>query len=475
VQEDTERKGLYNIEAEQIILGKIILNNDYFTKVADYLAEEYFYESAHREIYKYIANTIQKSSIVADSITLKNFFNSNEILTSIGGSNYLSILLVVSVGIFDVVSYAKLIQDLAIKRSLAIIGEDIVNNVYKQGGELGTAQEQIEVAESRLFELSDKNDNGKGFIKINTSLASTIENIKIAKQREGHISGVGCGLTDIDKTLGGFQKSDLIILGGRPSMGKTTLGINIAYNVALNFLKEYKETGIKKSVGFFSLEMPSEQISAKILSIETGIGTEKFRSGDINEDELVKITNRAEIIANVPLFIDDTPALTINTIKTRTRRLIKQENLSFLMIDYLGLMRGTNKKSEASRVHEISEITQGLKAIAKEFQIPVVALSQLSRDNEKRENRRPQLSDLRDSGSIEQDADVVMFIYREAYYVEKERPSKEEESKMYAWTNKMNEIRNKSEVIIAKHRNGPIGTIELYFNADASKFRDWFS
>jgi replicative DNA helicase len=305
-------------------------------------------------------------------------------------------------------------------------------------------------------------------------MAEVIENVKIARQREG-LSGIGCGLTDMDKMLGGFQKSDLIILGGRPSMGKTTLGINIAYNVALKFLEEYEKTGVKKSVGFFSLEMPSNQISAKILSIETGISTEKFRNGEINEEELLEITRKAGVIANTPIFIDDTPAMTINAVKTRTRRLIKKENLSFLMIDYLGLMRGTSKKSEASRVHEVSEITQGLKAIAKEFQIPVVALSQLSRDNEKRDNRRPQLSDLRDSGSIEQDADIVMFIYRESYYVEKEKPSDDQEDKMHAWITRMNKIRNKSEVIVAKHRNGPVGTIELYFNATASKFGDYAS
>ncbi|MDR0571873.1 MAG: replicative DNA helicase [Rickettsiales bacterium] len=472
--EDKEYKNLYNIEAEQIILGKIISNNEYFIRVADYLKEEFFYELAHREIYKYISNTVQKSTIVADSITLKNFFDGNEILYSIGGSNYLSILLSISTGIFDVLSYAKLIQDLAIKRNLAIIGEEIVNKVYQQGATPPTtAQEQIENAETKLFELSSKNEHGKGFAKINASLIDTIENIRIAKQRDDHISGIGCRLTDIDKMLGGFQKSDLIILAGRPSMGKTTLAINIAYNVALNFKEEYDKTGKKKSVGFFSLEMPANQITAKILSIETGISTEKFRKGEIDEEELLRITEKAENIANMPIFIDDTPALTINTVKTRARRLIKQENLSFLMIDYLQLLHGTKESSMNNRVLEISEITQGLKAIAKEFQIPIIALSQLSRLVEQRPDKRPMLSDLRESGSIEQDADVVMFIYRDSYYEERKKPSEDDVEKMQAWVRKMARIRNRSELLIEKHRNGPIGEVWLYYNAEISKFTDY--
>ncbi|MDR2760248.1 MAG: replicative DNA helicase [Rickettsiales bacterium] len=473
MQEIREYKGLYNIEAEQIVLGKIISNNDYFIRVADYLREEFFYELAHQEIYKYINVTLQKSSIVADSITLKNFFDRSEILSSIGGSNYLSMLLSVSTGILDVLSYAKLIQDLAVKRNLVIIGEDMVVNAYKQGDMPVTAQEQIETAETKLFELGGKNEIGRGFVGMNVSLGETIENIKTAMERENHISGVGCKLIDIDRMLGGFQKSDLIILAGRPSMGKTTLGINIAYNVAKVFKEEYEKTGAKKSVGFFSLEMPSNQITAKILSIETGINTEKFRRGEISEEELMKITKKIDGMTDIPFFIDDTPALTINTVRTRARRLIKKENLGFLMIDYLQLLHGTSESSKMNRVLEISEITQGLKALAKEFQIPVMALSQLSRLVEQRDSKRPQLSDLRESGSIEQDADVVMFIYRESYYVERRRPDSSEERKMEEWKESMDKLRNKSEIIVAKHRNGPIGNIELYYNAEASRFGDY--
>lgn len=464
-------KGLYNIEAEQIVLGKIISNNDYFIKVNDYLSEDFFYELAHKEIYKYISKTIQRSSIIADSITLKNFFDNNEILASIGGNNYLSIILSMSSGIVDIVSYAKLIQDLAIKRKLVIINEESVVRLYSN--DVGSAQEEIEKTESKLFDLSNKNIIGKGFLNIVNSMAETINNINLARSRDSHISGIPCGLIDLDRMLSGFQNSDLIILAGRPSMGKTTLAINIAYNAALTFKEEAKEGKEKKSVGIFSLEMPATQISAKILSIETGLSTDKFRKGEVEDNDFVKIVEKADLISSVPLFIDDTPALTISSIKTRIRRLIKQENLSFVIIDYLQLIHGVNDSSRGNRVLEISEITQGLKAIAKEFNIPIIALSQLSRLVEQREDKRPQLADLRESGSIEQDADIVMFIFRESYYEERKKPKEDKVEDLKKWQYNMDRLRNKCEVIIAKHRNGPIGTVELYFNADASKFDDY--
>lgn len=464
-------KNLYNIEAEQIILGKIIFNNEYYIKVNEYLKEEFFYELAHREIYKFISKTIQKSTIIADSVTLKKFFDTNEILVSIGGNNYLSIILNMSSGIVDVVSYAKLIQDLAIKRSLALISEESVSRLYNNND--NTAQEEIEIVESKLFDLSNNNIIGKGFSNIANAVAETINNINLARNRENHISGISCGLMDLDRMLSGFQNSDLIILAGRPSMGKTTLAINIAYNAAVEFKKEFDEKGIKRSVGFFSLEMPANQISAKILSIETGLSTDKFRKGEIKDQDFEKIVNIASKISNIPLFIDDTPALTISAIKTRIRRLIKQENLSFIIIDYLQLVRGIKENSKMNRVLEISEITQGLKAIAKEFNIPIIALSQLSRLVEQRDDKRPQLSDLRESGSIEQDADIVMFIFRESYYEERKKPNISKEEEMIKWQAIMDKLRNKSELIIAKHRNGPIGNIDLYYNADLSKFDDY--
>lgn len=472
MQDNSTQKTLYNIEAEQIVLGKIISNNDYYSKIADYLKEEYFYELAHRIIFKYIAETIQKTSIIADSITLKNFFENNEILQSIGGVNYLSIILSKSSGIFDIVSYAKIIQDLALKRNLVTINEETVSNIYNSDKNT-TAIQEIEVLEGKIFGISNNIETNKGFLDISNVLLNTVNDIEIAKKRESHISGIPCGFIDLDRILGGLQKSDLIIIAGRPSMGKTTLAINIAYNAAKEFLKEYDKIGIKKSVGFFSLEMPNTQISAKILSLETNLGTDKFRKGEVTDEEFIRIVEKSNEISKVPLFIDDTAALSISSIKTRARRLIKKENVSLIVIDYLQLIKGVAESSKTNRVLEISEITQGLKAIAKEFNIPIIALSQLSRSLEQREDKRPQLSDLRESGSIEQDADVVMFVFRESYYEERRRPNIEEIDKMKIWQSNMDKIRNKAEIIIAKHRNGPIGNIEMYFNPDISKFDDY--
>ncbi len=472
MQDNSTQKTLYNIEAEQIVLGKIISNNDYYSKIADYLKEEYFYELAHRIIFKYITETIQKTSIIADSVTLKNFFENNEILQSIGGANYLSIILSKSSGIFDIVSYAKIIQDLALKRNLVTINEETVSNIYNSDKNT-TAIQEIEVLEGKIFSISNNIETNKGFLDISNVLLDTINDIEIAKKRDSHISGIPCGFIDLDRILGGLQKSDLIIIAGRPSMGKTTLAINIAYNAAKEFLKEYNKIGIKKSVGFFSLEMPNTQISAKILSLETNLGTDKFRKGEVTDEEFVRIVEKSNEISKVPLFIDDTAALSISSIKTRIRRLVKKENISLIVIDYLQLIKGVAESSKTNRVLEISEITQGLKAIAKEFNIPIIALSQLSRSLEQREDKRPQLSDLRESGSIEQDADVVMFVFRESYYEERRRPNIEEIDKMKIWQSNMDKIRNKAEIIIAKHRNGPIGNIEMYFNPDISKFDDY--
>lgn len=463
-------EGLYNIEAEQIVLGKIISNNDYLEKVSDILSTEYFYEIAHQEIYKYIIKTLQKSSIIADSVTLKNFFDTNETLISIGGSNYLSILLNYSIGIVNIVDYAKLIQDLAIKRKLIILGEEIVTDVSKQTNIIN-AKEKIEQVEEKLFNLSNKAEKSKNFISIEDSMAQTINNINLAKSRDSGVSGIPCGLTDLDKMLGGFQNSDLVIIAGRPSMGKSAVAINLAYNISLFFQKEEQKGKELKSVGFFSLEMPSNQITMRILSIETGIQSENFRKGDISDGDLNKIIEKANSISKVPLFIDDTAGMTITSIKTKARRLVRQQNLGILIIDYLQLIHGVSTAAKQNRVQEVSEITQGLKEIAKEFNIPVIALSQLSRTVEQREDKRPQLSDLRESGSIEQDADIVMFIYRESYYEERKKPS-DESPKLTEWMTKMENLRNKSELIIAKHRNGPIGNIGLFYNPNTTKYSD---
>ncbi len=471
MEDKEEFKGLFNIEAEQIILGKIIANNDYFEKVNDILTSECFYELAHREVYKYIASTLVRSSIIADSVTLKNFFDSNEVLISIGGSKYLSILLSYSVGVVDISDYAKLVQDLYIKRKLVLLGEDLVNKAYKNTNIIN-AKEQIETAEEELFNLSNKVEASKGFITLNDSMAQAIHSITLARTRDSNLSGIASNLTDLDILLGGFQNSDLIIIAGRPSMGKSALAINLAFNASKYFYDLAKKGEQSKSVAFFSLEMPANQIAARILSMETGIQADNFRKGKIDEGELNIILEKADYISKMSLFIDDTAGLSTSNIRTKARRLVRQENVGLIVVDYLQLIHGINEVSKKNRVLEIGEITQCLKELAKEFNIPVIALAQLSRTVEQREDKRPQLSDLRESGSIEQDADVVMFIYRESYYEERKKPSLDS-PKLDEWMTKMENLRNKAEIIVAKHRNGPIGNVSLFYDPNTSQFTNY--
>jgi replicative DNA helicase len=463
------RKELYNIEAEQAVLGTIILNNEYLNRVSEFLREEHFYEPAHQKIFAQIIHNVEKINIVANQITLKQFFEADESIKAIGGALYISTLLSSASSIIDISNYGRLIYDLALKRHLSMIGEEIVNRVYR-AEEKGTATDQIEMAEGELFKLSEHGSGKNDFRNISVSLKETLDKTLIAKQRDSHISGVSTGLADLDKILSGMQQSDLIILAGRPSMGKTALGINIAVNSCKFLNRDATEQKDKKAVGFFSLEMSSDQLAARILSMECSINATKFRTGQLNDSEWEVIAARSAEISKMPLFIDDTPALSISAIRTRVRRMVRKNNLSLLIIDYLQLIRGSSSRSNESRVQEISEITQGLKAIAKEFNIPVMALSQLSRAVEQREDKRPQLSDLRESGSIEQDADVVAFVYRDSYYLERKRPAENEVEKFQQWKNQMQEVAHKSEIIIAKQRNGPVGSVNLFFDAEFTRF-----
>lgn len=813
------RRELFNIEAEQTILGTIIINNDYINRVADFLLPEHFYEPANKKIYEQIIHTVNKVNIIANQVTLKQFFENDQAVKSIGGSTYLSTLLARATGVIDIADYAKLVYDLALKRELVMIGEGIVADAYKADDQI-SATAQVEEAENKLFNLTKHGGSGSDFRNISVPLKQTLEKALVARGRDSHISGISTGLDDLDHMLSGMQNSDLIILAARPSMGKaqpldakvltkngwkkmgdlkigeelvavdgakskvkgifpqgkkqiyritfsdgrsteccaehlwkvyyrdweeakildtssiinlltkvryqgrlwieqfsgefgsrktmpidpwvlgallgdgnlcggqirfssadsemikilskkigkgftvkyidkynyriinsdgrtkvgvqgvvpnalkeslkklnlwdvhsdkkfipdsyfnsdyqtrldllrglldtdgwvekwgsirfatsskelagdvanlvrslgglatistkqptythkqekknglpsfviniqhpdqktffllsrkksrlsdrqrqkrltitsikptrkaeaqciavshpshlyitddyvvthnTALAINIAVNACKFLNKDIKEAREKKAVGFFSLEMSSDQLSARILSMETSINATKFRSGEITEDDWEVITKRSAEIADMPFFIDDTPGLTIPAIRTRVRRMVRKHNLGLLFIDYLQLIYGTSKKSSESRVQEISEITRGLKAIAKEFNIPVMALSQLSRAVEQREDKRPQLSDLRESGSIEQDADVVGFIFRESYYEERKRPSESDVEKFKMWKAKMDELRNRSELIIAKQRNGPIGTVNLYFDPEFTRFNN---
>jgi len=463
------RKELYNPEAEQIILGTIILNNEYLNRVSEFLLPQHFYEPAHQKIYSQILHNIEKVNITANQVTLKQFFESDESLKAAGGALYLSTLLSTASMIVDIAQYARLIHDLALKRELVMIGEEIVNKAYKTDDRTN-ADEQIERAETSLFNLTNHGNGRSDFRNISASLKETLDRTIIARKRDSHISGVSTGLADLDKMLGGMQNSDLIILAGRPSMGKTALAINIAVN-ACKFLNKDLEGKDRKAVGFFSLEMSADQLSARILSMESSINATKFRTGQLSDKEWEAIASCSADISKWPFFIDDTPALSIAAIRTRTRRMIRKHNLGLLLVDYLQLVKGVETRGGAeNRVQEISQITQGLKALAKEFNIPVMALSQLSRAVEQREDKRPQLSDLRESGSIEQDADVVAFIYRESYYHERKQPPEADIAEFEKWKIRMQELRNLSEVMIAKQRNGPVGNTHLFFDAEFTRF-----
>lgn len=466
---ETTRKELFHTDAEQIILGTIILNNEYLNRVSEFLLPEHFYEPAHQKIYMQILHNVEKTQIVANQVTLKQFFENEPSIKAIGGALYLSTLLACASAIVDIAQYARMIHDLALKRELVMIGENIVNDAYKPENQ-DTAELQIEKAESSLFTLTNSSNGKSDFRNISISLKATLDRTLAARGRDTHISGISTGLSDLDKMLGGMQNSDLLILAGRPSMGKTALAINLAVNACKALNRDAEDAKDKKAVGFFSLEMSADQLSARILSMESSINASKFKTGQLNDMEWEAIAARSAEIAKWPFFIDDTPALSIMALRTRTRRMIRKHNLALIMVDYLQLVKGSSSRGSENRVQEISEITMGLKAIAKEFNIPVIALSQLSRTVEQRDDKRPQLSDLRESGSIEQDADVVMFIFRESYYHERKQPPEADISKFEEWRQEMMRLKNMSEVIIAKQRNGPVGNVQLYFDAEFTRF-----
>jgi len=469
----------YNIEAEQILLGTILTNNESINRMGDFLGTEHFFLEVHKKIFSAIVKFVDKG-LVANPVTLKGYFENDEMFVEIGGAKYLNTIAALSTGIIEIRTHADIIYSLAISRQLISVGEDMVNDAYGNTGD-ERASEQIEKTEQKLFNLASEGSSDSSFTSLRLSVGDAIASAENAARRKGAINGVTTGFLDMDRLLGGFHNSDLIILAARPSMGKTALALNFALTVAKKFVVEEvaKQDNAEKeikSVGVFSLEMSSEQLATRLLSVETGINSGDIRRGKISKDprnnEFDKLVEASQELHDTPLFIDDTPALTISAVRTRARRLKRKHNLAFLVIDYLQLLRGTSDQAKSNRVQEISEITMGLKAIAKELNIPVVALSQLSRAVESRSPPRPQLSDLRESGSIEQDADMVMFIYREEYYTEREKPSESDAAKMEEWQAKMETAHNMSEIIVAKNRNGPIGNIPLVFDKNTTKFMD---
>ena len=453
-----------NIEAEQHLLGSVLVNNDIIDEIANIINSEKFYDPIHIKIYEVIEN-LNNKGMVANPITLKNYFEKNQGLDDVGGVEYLVRLTRFSSSVKQAMDYAKIVHENFVKRELIQIShqikDDSINPEDDKSSDL-----IIEDAEKLLFDLAERGSFSQSFIKFNLALDQSINMAEQAMKNDQGIVGVPTGLTELDEKLGGLHKSDLVIIAGRPSMGKTALATNIAYHAAKNIQLK----GLKSSVAFFSLEMSSEQLSTRILSEQSRIKSNDIRRGKATEEELGRYIETSRDIYDLPLYIDETPAITISTLSNRARRIKRKFGLSLIVVDYIQLMR-TNSKKIDGRVQEISEITQGLKALAKELSVPVLALSQLSRAVEQRDVKKPQLADLRESGSIEQDADVVLFVYREEYYEEKKQP-KLGSIEHAEWQSKMSNIAGLAEILIGKQRHGPTGNIQVEFEGMYTKFKD---
>ncbi|MFC2968177.1 replicative DNA helicase [Acidimangrovimonas pyrenivorans] len=461
----------HNIEAEQQLLGAILTNNDVYDRIASVVRAEHFYDPVHRRIFEVAAARIHKNAL-ASPVTLKAFLADDEGLQELGGPAYLARLAGAAISAHAARDYAQMIYDLAVRRELIALGRDISAKAAKVDV-ASEPKEQIVEAEQRLYKLGEQGVAERGFQSFLKAVTEAVNVANAAYQREGGLAGISTGLVDLDKKMGGLHPSDLIILAGRPSMGKTSLATNIAFNIAKAYKRGLTHDGTEGAVeggvvGFFSLEMSAEQLAARILSEAAEVPSEQIRKGDMTEGEFRRFVEAAKALESCPLYIDDTPALPISQVAARARRLKRTHGLDVLMVDYLQLLKAASAKD--SRVNEVSEITQGLKAIAKELNIPVIALSQLSRQVESRDDKRPQLSDLRESGSIEQDADVVMFVFREEYYREREKPGDHDLEAMAKWQEIMENVHGKAEVILGKQRHGPIGTVELSFEGRFTRF-----
>ena len=454
-----------NIEAEQSVIGSILVSNEIFDEVSTIIDSSKFYDPIHQKIFHAIENLIAKG-MLANPITLKNFFENDKNLIDLEGHEYLVKLTKFSTSLRQSIEYAKLIYDMHVRRELIKISETTIDSASNK--EINVPGEKIiEESERLLFDLAERGTFNKSFIKFEKALDQTIEMAQRAFKSEEGIVGVPTGLTDLDDRLGGLHNQDLIIIAGRPSMGKTALATNIAFHAAKK-IQEKEE--VKSSVAFFSLEMSSEQLSTRILAEQSRIKSNDIRRGKVSEEQMDKFIEVSKNIVDLPLFIDETPAISIAALSNRARRIKRLHGVGLIVVDYIQLMTASNFRNDG-RVQEISEITQGLKALAKELNVPVLALSQLSRAVEQRDDKKPQLSDLRESGSIEQDADVVMFVYRESYYLERKEP-RAATVEHAEWQSKMNEISNIAEIMIGKQRHGPTGNIKVEFEAMFTKFKD---
>src|SRR5271163_2366629 len=469
------RSAPHNIEAEQSLLGAILVNNDAFYRVSDFLEPKHFFEPIHQTIYETSGSLIRMGK-VATPVTLKTFVPAE---TDIGGmtvGQYLARLAAEATTIINAQDYGRTVYDLALRRDLSRIGEEMVNVAFDAPVDFAP-RAQIEDAERRLYELAESGRYDGGFQRFAQALTVAVDMAAKAFQRDGKLSGIATGLRDLDTKMGGLQPSDLIVLAGRPGMGKTALATNIAFNIAKAHRAEVQPDGTMKSVnggivGFFSCEMSAEQLATRIIAERTGIPSSTIRRGGITENDFEKIRDYSIELQALPFYVDETGGLSISQLTARARRLKRQKGLDLLVVDYIQLLQGSSRRAQEGRVQEVTEITTSLKALAKELNIPILALSQLSRQVENREDKRPQLSDLRESGSIEQDADIVMFVFREEYYLKNRepRPGTVEHEK---WQAEMDLALGKAEVIIAKQRHGPTGTVRLQFEGQFTRFGDF--
>ncbi len=467
------RSAPHNIEAEQSLLGAILVNNDAFYRVSDFLEPAHFFEPIHRQIFETAGSLIRMSKL-ATPVTLKTFLPADLDLGGMTVAQYLARLAAEATTVINAYDYGRTIYDLALRRELIHIGEDMVNVAYDAPVDFAP-RAQIEDAERKLYELAEAGRYEGGFQKFSGVLTLAVDMAARAYQRDGNLSGLATGLRDMDTKMGGLQPSDMIVLAGRPGMAKTSLATNIGYNVARAYQGELQPDGQMKTVnggivGFFSLEMSAEQLATRIIAERSGIPSSTIRRGGITESDFENIRDAAIEMQNLPFYIDETGGLSIAQLAARARRLKRQKGLDLLIVDYIQLLQGSSRKSD-NRVQEMTEITTSLKALAKELSVPIIAISQLSRQVESRDDKRPQLSDLRESGSIEQDADVVLFIYREEYYLanREPRPGTPEHEK---WQTEMELAHGKAEVIIGKQRHGPTGTVNLHFEAAITRFSD---
>ena len=465
----TFREAPHNLEAEQALLGAIMVNNEAIDRVSSFLKPEHFFDQLHARIYEAAAKLILGGKR-ATPITLKTFFQADPPAGELSIPQYLGRLAANATTIINAEDYGRTVYDLAVRRHLIQIGETMVNTAYDSPVDAPPSA-QIEDAEQRLYELAETGKYGSGFEPFTSALTDAIDMAANAYRRDGGLSGLASGFTDLDNRMGGLQPSDLVIIAGRPAMGKTALATNIAYHVA----KAYRagadsETALDGAVvGFFSLEMSAEQLATRIISEQAYIPSERIRRGRIDSDEFDRIVEVSQELQHLPLYIDQTGGITVAQLAARARRLKRQRGLGFIVVDYLQLLSGSSRRAAEGRVQEVSEITTGLKALAKELHVPILALSQLSRQVEQREDKRPQLADLRESGSIEQDADVVLFVFREEYYVERRQP-RENTDEHKQWQDDMETVTGKAEVIIGKQRHGPTGTVMLQFTPEFTRF-----